>query len=68
MTAIRQKLSPMREAEILYRRLFQACGNCGLSQQVKDLYKEMLTIKSIEADKITYSAYYEALMRCKEIE
>lgn len=33
-----------------------------------DLYKEMLTIKSIEADKITYSTYYEALMKCKELE
>jgi len=30
LSTISQKLSPMRETEILYRRLFQACGNCGL--------------------------------------
>jgi hypothetical protein len=28
----------------------------------------MQTIKSIDADKITYSTYYEALMKCKDIE
>ena len=28
----------------------------------------MQSIKSIDADKVTYSTYYEALMKCKEIE
>lgn len=28
----------------------------------------MQTIKSIDADKVTYSTYYEALMNCKELE
>jgi len=27
---IMKKLNPLRETEILYRRLFEACGNCGL--------------------------------------
>jgi hypothetical protein len=31
----------MRETEIMYRRLFEACGNCGISDAIKELYQEM---------------------------
>jgi hypothetical protein len=31
----------MREAEIMYRRMFEACGEALMVDQVKDLYKEM---------------------------
>jgi hypothetical protein len=65
---ITTKLAPMKETEILYSRLFQACGNCGLQDHVKDLFREMQSIKSIDADKLTYSSYYEALMKCKDFE
>lgn len=56
----------MRETEIIYRRLFEACGTCLLVDQVKDLYREMQTIKNLETDKVTYAAYYQALMKCKD--
>ena len=28
----------------------------------------MQVLKTIDADKVTYSTYYEALMKCKELE
>jgi hypothetical protein len=56
----------MRETEILYRRLFEACGNCGLHDQIKELYQELQKVKNLDIDKITYSTYYESLMKCKE--
>lgn len=31
----------MRETEIFYRRLFEACGKCGLQQHIKELYAEL---------------------------
>lgn len=68
LAAVQHKLNPMRETEIMYRRLFEACGNCGLSDQIKEMYSELQTQKNLEMDKITYSTYYESLMKCKEIE
>jgi len=56
----------VRETEIIYRRLFEACGNCFLVDQVKDLYREMQSIKNLETDKVTYATYYQALMKCKD--
>ena len=55
----------MKETEMMFRRLFQACGNCGLSDQIKDLYAELQKLK-LDVDKVTMSAYYEALMQCKD--
>lgn len=68
LATVMHKLNPMRETEILYRRLFEACGNCGLSDQIKELYQELQNHKNLDVDKITYSTYYESLMKCKEIE
>jgi len=56
----------LRETELIYRRLFEACGNCFLVDQVKDLYREMQSIKNLETDKVTYATYYQALMKCKD--
>ena len=50
----------------MYRRMFEACGNCLLVDHVKDLYKEMQTIKNLEADKMTYATNYQALKKCKD--
>lgn len=50
----------------MYKRMFEACGNCLLVDHVKDLYKEMQTIKNLEADKMTYATYYQALKKCKD--
>jgi len=38
---IQKSLGPLREVEIIYRRLFEACGSCHQLDQVKELYKEM---------------------------
>ena len=57
-----QKLQPMREVEIIYRRMFEACGSCKQHEQVKELYKEMKTLKYLDTDKITFGTYYQALL------
>lgn len=31
----------MREAEMIYRKLFEVCGKINMVEQIKDLYKEM---------------------------
>lgn len=31
---INRKLPPMREVEIIYRRLFEVCGTCRLSDEI----------------------------------
>lgn len=66
MQQIQQKLHPMQETEILYRRLFSACGECGLHDQIKELYQELQSVKKLDVDKVTYSTYYASLMKCKD--
>lgn len=38
---ISNKLKPLREVEIIYRRMFEACGLCMQLDQIKELYKEL---------------------------
>ena len=52
------KLQPMQEIEIIYRRMFEACGSCRLQDQVRMLYSEMKSIRHIDPDKITFGTYY----------
>ena len=55
----------MREVEIIYRRMFEACGSCQQQTQVKELYKEMKALKYLDSDKITYGTYYQSLLLCQ---
>lgn len=48
----------MQEIEIIYRRMFEACGSCQLQEQVRLLYSEMKSIRHIDPDKITFGTYY----------
>ena len=41
LSYVSAKLQPMRETEILYRRMFEACGKAGLSQHLKELFAEL---------------------------
>ena len=61
LTHIRSKLKPMRDIEFIYRRLFESCGTCKRSQELRDLHKEMLKFR-IEPDKVTTGTYYQALL------
>ena len=68
LLAIQPKLQPMKETEIIFRRLFEACGKCGLSEILKELFKDMQTIRNLDVDKVTLSTYNESLVKCKEFE
>lgn len=52
-----RKLSPLREVEMIYRRLFEVCGTCRLSDEIQELYNEMKKNK-IDPDKVTFGTYY----------
>lgn len=54
----------MRDIEYIYRRLFESCGTCKRSQELRDLHKEMLKFR-IEPDKVTTGTYYQALLQCQ---
>ncbi len=54
---INRKLPPMREVEIIYRRLFEVCGTCRLSEEIQELYTDMKRNK-IDPDKVTFGTYY----------
>lgn len=62
---ITMKLQPMQEIEIIYRRMFEACGSCKLQDQVRLLYSEMKSIRHIDPDKITFGTYYQSLLLCQ---
>lgn len=65
--AIHQKLSPpLRETELVYRRLFSICGQYGFTEHLKELYNQLNTHKNTDVNKVTLSAYNEALVTCKE--
>jgi hypothetical protein len=38
---INNKLKPLREVEVVYRRMFEACGLCMQLEQIKELYTEL---------------------------
>jgi pentatricopeptide repeat protein len=55
----------MREVEMIYRRLFEACGTCRLQDEILELFKDMKRNK-IEPDKITFCTYYQAFLVSKK--
>jgi len=62
---VTKKLHPMQELEIIYRRMFEACGSCQQQEQVRQLYAEMKSIRHIDPDKITFGTYYQSLLLCQ---
>lgn len=68
LSSVMNKLAPMRETEIMYRILFEACGRVGLADPIKELYQELKSQKNAEMDKVTYSTYVESLVKCQEAE
>ena len=55
----------MRDAEMIYRRLFEACGTCRLQDEIQDLYLDMKKNK-IDPDKVTFGTYYQAFLISKK--
>ncbi len=47
----------MRDIEIIYRRLFEACGTCRLQEEILDLFTDMKK-NAIDPDKVTFGTYY----------
>ncbi len=47
----------MREVELIYRRLFEACGETKLSEEILELFNDMKKNK-IDPDKVTFGTYY----------
>jgi pentatricopeptide repeat protein len=58
------RVKPMRDLELIYRRLFESCGTCKQINELRELHREMLKNK-IEPDKVTSGTYYQALLQCK---
>ena len=63
MAFIATKLQPLRETEVFYQKMFEACGKAGLTAQIKDIFGELQKVKNVEIDKATYSAYVESLVK-----
>lgn len=61
-----KKLHPMRDIEIIYRRLFEACGTCGLPEEILDLFNDMKHRNKIDPDKVTFGTYYQAYQVAKK--
>jgi hypothetical protein len=38
---IQIKLKPMRDVELIYRRLFESCGACKLQDEILELFNDM---------------------------
>lgn len=55
----------MKDIEIIYRRLFEACGTCRLQDEILDLFQDMKRNK-IDPDKITFGTYYQAFQVSKK--
>lgn len=47
----------MREIQMIYRRLFEACGACKLDDEIVELFNDMKKNK-IDPDKVTFGTYY----------
>ena len=56
---------PMREIEIVYRRLFESCGSCKLKEEILELFEEMKKSK-IDPDKVTFGTYYQSFLLAKK--
>jgi len=54
---VQRKLTPMRDVELIYRKLFEACGTCKLQEEILELYSDMKKNK-IDPDKVTFGTYY----------
>ena len=59
LSHVARKLHPMRDIEVIYRRLFEACGTCRLPDEILDLFNDMKRNK-IDPDKVTFGTYYQA--------
>lgn len=55
----------MRDAELIYRRLFEACGTCRLQDEIQELFADMKRHK-IDPDKVTFGTYYQAFLISKK--
>ena len=44
---ITSKLKPLKEVEIVYRRMFEACGASMMQEEIKELYKEMQQLRHV---------------------
>jgi len=53
----KSKLKPMRDIELIYRWLFDACGTCKQINELREMYKEM-TKYNVIPDKVTSGVYY----------
>ena len=62
---VTRKLHPMRDIEVVYRRLFEACGTCRLQEEIKEIYADMKRNK-IDPDKVTFGTYYQAYQVAKK--
>jgi len=62
---IQKKLKPIREIEIIYRRLFESCGTCKLQNEILELFNEMKKNK-IDPDKVTFGTYYQSFLLSKK--
>lgn len=60
-----KKLKPMRDAEIIYRRLFEVCGTCKLQDEILELFNTMKESK-IDPDKVTFGTYYQSFLMSKK--
>ena len=60
-----KKLSPLRDIELIYRRLFEACGRCRLQPELQELFQEMKRGK-VEPDKVTFGTYYQSFLLSKK--
>ena len=57
---ISRKLKPMTHSELIYRKLFEACGHCRLKEDLVELFREMKKAK-IEPDKVTFGTFYHSV-------
>lgn len=62
---VTRKLYPMRDIEVVYRRLFEACGTCRLPEEIRDIFQDMKRNK-IDPDKVTFGTYYQAYQVAKK--
>ena len=65
LSYVNRKLHPMRDIEIIYRRLFETCGTCRLQDEILDLFNDMKKNK-IDPDKVTFGTYYQSFQVSKK--
>jgi pentatricopeptide repeat protein len=47
----------MKDTESFFRKLFEACGACKLSEDARGLFEELKELK-IDPDKETFAVYF----------